>query len=59
MDERRALVVVDLLNGFFKNNPRLPDPAEAERLIRNNRKVIDAGREAGVTIVFIKEVLPA
>jgi nicotinamidase-related amidase len=55
MDERRALVVVDLLNGFFKNNPRLPDPVEADRLIRNNRKVIDAAREAGLTIVFIKD----
>src|SRR3972149_11145393 len=57
MDERRALVVVDLLNGFFKNNPRLPDPVEAERLIRNNRRVIGAPRRAGLASGIIQEKL--
>ena len=52
MSPRSAIVVIDLLKGFFKSNPTLPDPLDAKRLFATVRRVIDAGRERGVTIVF-------
>jgi len=55
MSPRSAIVVIDLLKGFFKSNPTLPDPLDAKRLFATVRRVIDAGRERGVTIVFIKD----
>lgn len=55
MNERSAVVVIDLLKGFFKSNPTLPDPLGAQRLFGVVRRLIDAGRECGVTIVFIKD----
>ena len=55
MSPRSAIVVIDLLKGFFKSNPTLPDPLDAKRLFATVRRVIDGGRERGVTIVFIKD----
>lgn len=55
MNERSAIVVIDLLKGFFKSNPTLPDPLGAQRLFGAVRRLIDAGRERGVTIVFVKD----
>jgi nicotinamidase-related amidase len=55
MSLRSAVIVVDLLKGFFKSNPTLPDPLDAKRLFATVRRVIDAGRDSGVTIVFIKD----
>jgi len=54
MSPRSAIVVIDLLKGFFKSNPTLPDPLDAKRLFANVRRV-DAGRECGIRIVFIKD----
>src|SRR3990170_4200651 len=54
MSERRAIIVVDLLKGFFKGDP-VPAPVHADRMIRNTRTVIDAGRDAGIPIFFIKD----
>ena len=54
MSDRRAVIVVDLLKGFFKGDP-VPVPVNAEAMIRNTRTVIEAGREAGVPIFFIKD----
>ena len=50
MSPRSAIVVIDLLKGFFKSNPTLPDPLDAKRLFATVRRVIDAGRERGITI---------
>jgi nicotinamidase-related amidase len=55
MSPRSAIVVIDLLKGFFRSNPTLPDPLDAKRLFATVRRVIDGGRERGVTIVFIKD----
>jgi len=55
MPPRSAILVVDLLKGFFKNDPTLPDPLDARRLFATVRRVIDAGRERGLTIVFVKD----
>ncbi len=55
MSKRSAIIVVDLLNGFFKHNPTLPDPLDSKRLFATVRRVIDAGRDEGVNIVFIKD----
>jgi nicotinamidase-related amidase len=55
MSARSAVIVVDLLKGFFKSNPTLPDPLDAKRLFATVRRVIDIGRDNGVTIVFIKD----
>ena len=55
MSQRSAVIVVDLLKGFFKSNPTLPDPLDAKRLFATVRCVIDTGRDSGVTIVFIKD----
>jgi len=55
MPPRSAILVVDLLKGFFKNDPTLPDPLAARRLFATVRRVIDAGRERGLTIVFVKD----
>ena len=55
MNKRSAIIIVDLLNGFFKHNPTLPDPLDAKRLFSTVRRVIDAGRDEGVNIVFIKD----
>ena len=55
MSPRSAIVVIDLLKGFFKSNPTLPDPLDAKRLFATVRRVIDGGRERGVTLVFIKD----
>ncbi len=54
MSERRAVIVVDILKGFFKGDP-VPAPVHAERMIRNTRVVLDAAREAGIPIFFIKD----
>ena len=54
MSERRAVIVVDILKGFFKGHP-VPAPVNADRMIRNTRVVLDAAREAGIPIFFIKD----
>jgi nicotinamidase-related amidase len=55
MSKRSAIIIVDLLKGFFKNNPTLPDPLDAKSLFGTVRRVIDAGRRERVNIVFIKD----
>lgn len=55
MNERSAIIVIDLLKGFFKKNPTLPDPLDPTRLFATVRRVIDEGRDQGVRIVFIKD----
>ena len=55
MSKRSAVIVIDLLNGFFKRNPTLPDPLDEKTLFTTVRRVIDAGRDVGVNIVFIKD----
>jgi biuret amidohydrolase len=55
MSKRSAIIIIDLLKGFFKSNPTLPDPLDAKRLFSVVRRVIDAGRKDGVNIVFIKD----
>ena len=45
MKKRSAIIIVDLLKGFFKSNPTLPDPLDAKRLFATVRRVIDAGRD--------------
>ena len=55
MSKRSAIIIVDLLKGFFKSNPTLPDPLDGKRLFATVRRVIDAGRYEGVNIVFIKD----
>jgi nicotinamidase-related amidase len=55
MSKRSAVIVIDLLNGFFKKNPTLPDPLGEKALFATVRRVIDAGRTVGVNIVFIKD----
>ena len=55
MNERSAIIVIDLLKGFFKNNPTLPDPLDSKTLFATVRRVIDEGRASGVNIVFIKD----
>jgi biuret amidohydrolase len=52
---RSAVIVIDLLKGFFKNNPTLPDPLDSKRLFATVRRVIDIGRDSGLVIVFIKD----
>lgn len=54
MSERRAVIVVDILKGFFKGEP-VPAPLHADRMIRNTRTVLDAAREGGIPIFFIKD----
>jgi nicotinamidase-related amidase len=54
-NSRCAVIVVDLLKGFFKQNPTLPDPLNAKRLFGVVRRVIDNARDHGVRIVFIKD----
>jgi len=53
--KRSAIIVIDLLKGFFKKNPTLPDPLDATKLFGTVRRVIDTGRQEGVNIVFIKD----
>ena len=55
MSTRSAIIVIDLLKGFFKSNPTLPDPLDSKQLFATVRRVIDSGREAGLSIVFIKD----
>lgn len=55
MNERSAIIIIDLLKGFFKNNPTLPDPLDSKTLFPTVRRVIDEGRVSGVNIVFIKD----
>jgi nicotinamidase-related amidase len=55
VNKRSAIIVIDLLKGFFKHNPTLPDPLNAQQLFATVRRVIDIGREKGVNIVFIKD----
>jgi nicotinamidase-related amidase len=54
-NSRSAVIIVDLLKGFFKQNPTLPDPLNAKQLFGIVRRVIDNARERGVHIVFIKD----
>jgi nicotinamidase-related amidase len=55
VNERSAIIIIDLLNGFFKKNPTLPDPLDSKRLFATVRRVIDEGRANGARIVFIKD----
>jgi nicotinamidase-related amidase len=55
MSTRSAVIVIDLLKGFFKSNPTLPDPLDSKTLFATVRRVIDCSREAGLNIVFIKD----
>jgi biuret amidohydrolase len=55
MSTRSAIIVIDLLKGFFKGNPTLPDPLDSKQLFATVRRVIDSGRESGLNIVFIKD----
>jgi len=55
VNERSAIIVIDLLNGFFKKNPTLPDPLDPTRLFATVRRVMDEGRASGAKIVFIKD----
>jgi nicotinamidase-related amidase len=55
MSTRSAVIVIDLLKGFFKSNPTLPDPLDSKQLFATVRRVIDSGRECGLDIVFIKD----
>ncbi len=55
MSTRSAIIVIDLLKGFFKKNPTLPDPLDAKPLFATVRRVIDEGRDNSVHIVFIKD----
>jgi nicotinamidase-related amidase len=54
-NSRCAVIVIDLLKGFFKQNPTLPDPLNAKQLFGTVRRVVDNARERGVHIVFIKD----
>jgi nicotinamidase-related amidase len=54
-NSRCAVIVVDLLKGFFKQNPTLPDPLNARQLFGVVRRVIDNARDHGVRIIFIKD----
>ncbi len=49
-----AVVIVDMLKGFFKGDP-VPAPLNSGRLIEANRALVEAAREAGVTVIFIKD----
>jgi nicotinamidase-related amidase len=55
MNQRSAIIIIDLLKGFFRHNPTLPDPLDSGRLFGTVRRVIDEGREKGLNIVFIKD----
>ena len=48
MNNRSAIIIIDLLKGFFKQNPTLPDPLNAKQLFAAVRRVIDTGREQGL-----------
>ncbi|MFQ5912149.1 MAG: cysteine hydrolase family protein [Nitrospinota bacterium] len=52
--EKPAVVIVDMLKGFFKGEP-VPAPREPERLISANRRLAGAARETGVPVIFIKD----
>ncbi|MEE8109535.1 MAG: isochorismatase family cysteine hydrolase [bacterium] len=52
--ERQAVVIVDMLKGFFKGEP-VPAPRDADRLISANRRLAAAAREAGVPVIFVKD----
>ena len=54
MNKRSAIIIADPFNGFFKHNPALPDPLDFKPLFATVGRVIDAGRDDGVNIVFIK-----
>jgi nicotinamidase-related amidase len=49
-----AVVIVDMLKGFFKGDP-VPAPLNSGRLIEANRALVEAAREAGVAVIFIKD----
>jgi nicotinamidase-related amidase len=51
---KSAVIIVDMLKGFFKGEP-VPPPLEPERLIEANQRLVHTAREAGVPIIFIKD----
>ncbi len=51
---RSAVVIVDMLKGFFKGKS-VPLPLEADRLIQANQCLVREGREVGLPVVFIKD----
>src|SRR5262249_5062883 len=55
MSTRSAIIVIDLLKGFFKGNPTLPDPLDSRQLFATVRRGIDSGRETRVHLVFIND----
>jgi nicotinamidase-related amidase len=53
--QRTALLVVDMLADFFVPKDELPTPIDIERLIRNNRTVCRAARQAGIPVIFVND----
>ncbi len=55
---RRALIVIDVQNGYITGNFRIEYPPVASSL-PNIAKAIDAANASGVPVVLVKRVLPA
>lgn len=51
--KQAALLVIDVQNGAF-DGVRCPPISDADRLLSNARRLIDAAREAGAPVVFIQ-----
>lgn len=55
MMEKSAVLVVDMLKGFFKPNPLLPPPTRTNEITQNNRRVVQEARKIGIPVVFVND----
>ena len=53
--EKSAILVVDMLKGFFTPNEKLPLPTRVKEIISTNHKVLRFARQAGIPIVFVND----
>ncbi|MBM4277563.1 MAG: cysteine hydrolase [Deltaproteobacteria bacterium] len=53
MMEKSAVLVVDMLKGFFKPNPLLP--TRTNEITQNNRRVVQEARKIGIPVVFVND----
>ena len=51
---KSAVLIVDMLKGFFKGDPIL-SPLDPGRLIEMCRRLVHCAREAEIPIIFLKD----
>ena len=50
-----AVLVVDMLKGFFVSTEKLPAPTRVREILKTNQKVLRFARANGIPVVFVND----